>query len=92
MRGKALYKSIIAQTKVPTTMLNSTANRAASGLVLTTALDDGEPDAAVPERVALVAPETWLVPLIPVAVDDVVDVDTTSCTAQQPKKKLKKIR
>jgi hypothetical protein len=55
-----------------------------------TALDDGDLEAAVPERVALVAPGTPLIPLVLVAVDDVVDVDVdvsatlSPCTAQQP--------
>ena len=50
-------KSIIVQTKVPTTMLKSTAKRAALGLALTTALDDGVLEAAVLEReFELVAP------------------------------------
>jgi hypothetical protein len=73
---------MIAQTKVPTAMLKSVAKRAAPRLVLITALDDTELEAAEPERVALVESETLLVVLI--AVGDVVDVDTTSLKIISP--------
>jgi len=76
--AKCLHESNQRITKVPTTivMLNNTEKKTPPGLVLTTALDDeGEPEAAVPELVTLVAPETLLVL---VTVDDVVDVDATS--------------
>jgi hypothetical protein len=56
-------------------MLKSTAKTATPGLVLTAVLDDGELEAAVPKRVAPL--------LVPVAVDDVVDVDAPPCAAKK---------